>query len=152
MLVFLLGAAGCSSAALSPRDLSSSGAAAEVTGFASIPAPAYGGSPTGAVTVRITRTAASRLAVLVDGLPSVPPSQLNCAEPPGLMYRIVFGGDTASKTVVEGYRCDAGVRVTVAGKPGSWRRDANCTLLRAVRLVLPDRARGTRGLSIGCDG
>jgi hypothetical protein len=93
-----------------------------------------------------------RLALLVSQLPSVGQSQVHCMEPLGLMYRIVFGAGAVapSKAVVEGYRCDAGVAVTVAGKASSWRRDANCELIRAVRLVLPARARATQRLAIGC--
>lgn len=93
---------------------------------------------------------ASRLAQLVSQLPSV--SQVHCHEPLGLMYRIVFGAGSVaqSKAVVEGYRCDAAVTITVAGKTSSWRRDANCTLFHAVRQALPGRAEGTQGLDIGC--
>jgi len=69
------------------------------------------------------------------------------------MYRIVFSNGTVaqSKAVVEGYRCDAGVTVTVPGQTSSWRRDASCTLIRAVRHVLLGRAKATRTLTIGCD-
>ena len=80
-------------------------------------------------------------------------SQVDCHEPLGLMYRIVFGAGSVSqsKEVVEGYRCAAAaVRVAVAGKASSWRRDANCTLIRAVRHVLPGRAKATQSLAIGC--
>jgi hypothetical protein len=68
------------------------------------------------------------------------------------MYRIVFGAGSVgqSNEVVEGYECAAAVTVAVAGKAISWRRDANCTLIRAVRHVLPGRAKATQSLAVGC--
>lgn len=121
-----------------------------VTGFAR--AGFAGGTPSGPVTVRITAVESGRLAQLVSQLHSVPQSRVHCEEPLGLMYRIVFDSGSAgqSKTVVEGYECDAAVTVTVAGKATSWRRDGTCTLLRAVRQVLPGRAKATQNLDIGC--
>jgi hypothetical protein len=142
-LVVLLGVASCSSTTLP--------SVAEVTGFRTVPGPA-GSSPLGPVTVRISGTEASRLALLVSQLPSVSQSQVHCEEPPGLMYRIVFGTDSVarSKEVVEGYECAGAVTVAVAGKAISWRRDANCTLIGAVRRVLPRRAKATQSRPIGC--
>jgi hypothetical protein len=142
-LVVLAAVASCSSSPVR--------SAAEVTGFASAPLPA-GSLPSGPVTVRVTGVEASRLALLVNRLPSVTQLQVHCEEPLGLMYRIVFdvGSLAPSKAVVEGYRCDAAVTVTVAGKVSSWRRDANCMLIRAVRLVLPGQAKATQSLDIGC--
>jgi hypothetical protein len=69
----------------------------------------------------------------------------------GLLYRIVFGAGSVAPAgaVVEGYQCDAAVTVTVAGET-SWRRDPDCTLIRAVRVVLPARAKATQRLAIGC--
>jgi hypothetical protein len=149
-IVVLLGVASCSSSVPPPRYQIPDGPVAEVTGFASVPTDS--GFSSGPVTVRITGMEVSRLAVLAGQLPSIAQSQVRCVEPPGLMYRIVFGNGSAaqSKEVVEGYRCDAGVTVTVAGKASSWRRDASCMLLRAVRLVLPGRAKATQSLGIGC--
>jgi len=102
----------------------------------------------------------------VNQLPSVPQSQVHCEEPLGLTYRIDFGpGSVArSKAVADGYRCDAAVTVTVAGKAKSWRRgplsavhhvillasDANCALLGAVRRALPGRAKATQSLDVRC--
>jgi hypothetical protein len=82
----------------------------------------------------------------------VPQSQETCEEGLGLMYRIVLGvGSVAqSREVVEGYECGAAVTVAVAGEAISWRRDANCALIRAVRDVLPGRAKATQSLPIGC--
>jgi hypothetical protein len=142
-LVVLAAVASCSSSPVR--------SAAEVTGFASAPLPA-GSLPSGPVTVRVTGVEASRLALLVNRLPSVTQLQVHCEEPLGLMYRIVFdvGSLAPSKAVVEGYRCDAAVTVTVAGKVSSWRRDATCMLIRAVRLVLPGQAKATQSLDIGC--
>jgi hypothetical protein len=150
-LVVVLGAASCSSPTLRLGHWRPGGPAADVTGFASARLPP-GSPPSGPVTVRITGMEASRLALLVSQLPSVAQSQVHCEEPLGLMYRISFGVGllAPSKAVVEGYRCGAGVTVRVAGKASSWRRDANCTLIRAVRLVLPARAKATHSLSIGC--
>jgi hypothetical protein len=148
-LVVLIGVAGCSSTTLPSAALSS---AAEVTGFTSVSIPAEGSSPSGPVTVRVAGKDASRLAQLVSQLPSVAQSQVHCHEPLGLMYRIVFGAGSVpqSKEIVAGYQCAAAVRVAVAGKASSWRRDANCTLIRAVRHVLPGRAKATQSLAIGC--
>jgi hypothetical protein len=143
-LAVVIGVAGCSSATLP--------SVAEVTGFRSVRIPAAGSAPSGPVTVRVAGKDASGLAELVSQLPSVAQSQVNCHEPLGLMYRIVFGAGsrTQSKEIVEGYRCDAAVRVAVAGKAISWRRDASCTLIRAVQHVLPSRAKATQSLAVGC--
>jgi hypothetical protein len=125
---------------------------AEVTGFTSFPVGPPGSSPSGPITVRVAGKDASRLAHLVSQLPSVAQSQVHCEEPLGLMYRIVFGAGSVaqSKEVVEGYECAAAVMVAVAGKARSWRRDATCSLIRAVRQVLPARAKATQNLPIGC--
>jgi hypothetical protein len=151
-LLFLLGIASCSSSSVRPQYKTSDGSLAAVTGFASAPVMA-GGSPSRPVTVRVTGMRASRLTLLVNRLPSVSQSQVSCHEPLGLMYRIVFGNGTLAKSraVVAGYRCDAAVAVTVAGQISWWRRDAHCALLRAVRQVLPRRAKATQRPSIGCD-
>jgi hypothetical protein len=140
-LVVLVGVAGCSSTLPS---------VAEVTGFTSVPGPAAVSAPSGPVTLRVAGKDASRLAELVSQLPTV--SQVQCHEPLGLMYRIVFGAGSVaqSKEIVEGYRCAAAVTVAVAGKAISWRRDAHCTLIRSVRHVLPGRAKATQSLAIGC--
>ncbi len=70
------------------------------------------------------------------------------------MYRIDFSAGLVahSTALVAGYRCGAAVTVAVAGAKVSWRRDARCALIRAVRRVLPARAKATRSLAIGCDG
>ncbi len=143
-LVVLVGVAGCSSTTLP--------SVAEVTGFTSVSIPMAGSSPSGPVTVRVAGNYASRLAQLVNQLPAVAQSQVHCEEPLGLMYRIVFdtGSVAQPKEVVEGYECAAAVTVAVAGKAGSWRRDANCTLIRAVRHVLPGRAKATQSLTVAC--
>lgn len=149
-LVLLLGVASCSSSSLRPPRPTLGRSVAEVTGFVSV--PVMSGAPSGPVTVRVAGTKVSRLALLVSKLPSVAQSQVHCEEPLGLMYRIVFAAGLVapSRAVVEGYRCDAGVTVTVAGKATSWRLDRSCRLLRAVRQVVPDRARATHALAIGC--
>ena len=144
-LIVLVGIAGCSSTTLP--------SVAEVTGFTSVPLGPAGGSPSsGPVTVRVAGKDASRLARLVSQLPSVTQSQVQCMEPPGLLYRIVFGAGSVaqSKEIVEGYWCAAAVTVEVAGKARAWRRDVNCTLIRAVRHVLRGRAKATQSLLPGC--
>jgi hypothetical protein len=143
-LIVLVGVAGCSS--------TTRPSVAEVTGFQSASVPAEGSAPSGPVTVRVAGKDASRLARLVSELPSVRQSQVQCEEAPGLIYRIVFGAGSVaqSKEIVEGYWCAAAVTVAVAGKALSWRRDVNCTLIRAVRHVLPDRAKATQRLLPGC--
>lgn len=150
-LVVLLGVAGRSSSTLLPQSQTADWSAAEVTGFAAVPVTST--SPSGTVTVRITGPAESRLALLVSQLPAIAQSQVVCHEPLGLMYRIVFGSGSAapSEAVVDGYRCDAAVTITVAGKASLWGRDANCSLIRAVALLLPRQAKATQSLSIGCD-
>jgi hypothetical protein len=138
----------CSSSALLPQSVLSDGSTAEVTGFASVSF----GPPAGPVTIRISGTKVSRLALLVSQLPSVAPSQVHCEEPLSLMYRIEFGAGSVaqSKAVVDGYRCDAAVTIAVTGKTISWRRDTACTLIRAVRQLLPAQAKGTQSLAVGC--
>ncbi|HUB41111.1 MAG TPA: hypothetical protein VMA72_19900 [Streptosporangiaceae bacterium] len=149
-LVVLVSVAGCASSAGRPPSVSSERSVADVTGFASVPVTSE--SPSGPVTIRLTGLRASRLALEVSRLPSIAQSQVHCEEPQGLIYRIAFSAGLIAqpKTVVDGYRCDAAVTVTAQGKTVSWRRDATCTLLRAVRKVLRGRARATQGLSIGC--
>jgi hypothetical protein len=156
-LVTLFGVAGCSSSTTRSPGVPVS----TVTGFTCM--PLISGVPAGPVMVRLTYSEAIRLAVLLRQLPPVPgaaapglpPSQVHCQEPLGLMYRIVFGGGDGPvpAEVVEGYRCDAAV---AAGDPGgpisSWRRDVQCRLIRAVRHVLPGRAKATQSLPVGCGG
>jgi hypothetical protein len=155
-LVVVFGVANCSSSTFRSPLMPVS----TVTGFARIPLTR--GVPSGPVMVRLTGKEAIRLALLLPQLspvpgaapvPGSPPEQVHCQEPLGLMYRIVFaGGDgPVPAEVVEGYRCGAVVAVTAPGdRISSWRRDANCTLIRAVRHVLPGRAKATQSLSIGC--
>lgn len=154
LLAAALGLAGCSSSAATPQYLTSGGLVAEVTGFASPGAlgPMITQPFARPVTVRITGPEVSRLAWLVTRLQSAAPSELDCHEPAGLMYRIVFGSPSAtrSRAVVSGYICSAAVTVTIAGTT-SWRRDATCALIRAVRQVLPASAKATQSLGIGCD-
>jgi len=142
-IVVLFGLAGCSSSTTLPS-------VAEVTGFRSVSPLAMGSSPSGPVTVGVAGQDASRLAQLVNQLPSV--AQVHCEEPLGLIYRIVFavGSIARAKEVVEGYECGAAVTVAVAGEAISWRRDTNCALIRAVRLVLAGRAKATQSQTIGC--
>ena len=154
-LVVLFGVASCSSSVFRSPMLPVS----TVTGFARV--PLTGGVPFGPVTARLTDRQAIRLVLLLRQLPLVPgaaapgspPSQVSCHEPLGLMYRIVFGGGDGPVPAeeVEGYRCDAAVAVGFPGGPiRSWRRDAQCRLIRAVRQVLPGRARATQSLPVGC--
>lgn len=149
----VLGVAGCSAAAVLPQALTSSAAAAEVTGFASR-TTMVGGPLSQPVTVRVTGPQASRLALLVSQLASVPRSQVDCHEGLGLTYRIAFstGSPARPDAVVKGYACDAAVTITVAGAGVSWRLDASCRLFQAVRQVLPARAKATTQATIGCDG
>jgi hypothetical protein len=156
VFVVLFGVAGCSSSTFrSPLPPVST-----VTGFAR--SPLTGGVPSGPVLVRLTDRQAIRLAVLLRQHPPIagaapapgsPPSQVHCQEPLGLMYRIFFGGGDGPVPagVVAGYRCDAAVAAWApGGQTSSWRRDANCALIRAVRHVLPGRAKATQSLPVGC--
>ena len=154
-LVVLFGVANCSSSTFrSPLPPVST-----VTGFARM--PRTDGVTSGPVLVHLTYREAIRLVLLLRQLPLVPgaaapgspPSQVSCHEPLGLMYRIVFGGGDGPVPAeeVEGYRCDAAVAVGFPGGPiRSWRRDAQCRLIRAVRRVLPGRAKATQSLPVGC--
>lgn len=156
-LVVLFGGAGCSSATSRSPLLPVS----TVTGFARI--PVTGGVTSDSVMVRLTARQAIRLALLLRQLPPVPgaapapgspPPQVHCQEPLGLMYRIVFAGGNGPvpAAVVDGYRCGAAVAVwDPGGRTSSWRRDVRCALLRAVRRVLPARAKATQTLPAGCD-
>jgi hypothetical protein len=148
-LVLMLGIASCSSSTSQLHYRTSDTPVTELTGFAFAAARLL--SPSGPVTVRVTGIRASRLALLVKELPAVAESQISCVEPPGLMYKLAFsaGSIAPSKAVVEGYSCDAAVTVKADGKT-SWRRDANCALIKAVSLALPGRAKATRSLDVGC--
>jgi len=140
-------AAACSSAVTTPQDWAPDRPVAAVTGFRS--GSIFGLS--GPVRVRITGPSASRLAQLVSQLPSAP--QPDCHEGLNLIYRIVLGAGSGARstTVVDGYQCVAAVTVSAAGKAIVWRRDATCELIDAVRQVLPDRARATHDLTVGCN-
>ena len=92
-LVVLFGVASCSSSTFRSPLLPVS----TVTGFARI--PLTDGVRSGPVMVRLTGSEAIRLALLLRQLPPVPgaapapglpPSQVHCEQPLGLMYRIVF--------------------------------------------------------------
>lgn len=144
----VLAVAGCSAAAARPPVRASDQSVAEVTGFTS---ESSAWSLYGPVSVRATGAQASRLALLVNQLPSA--ARPECQEPAGLIYRIVFGAGSVahSKTVVvEGYRCGAAVAVGAAGSASYWRRDSACKLFRAVRRILSGRAKATQDLTPGC--
>jgi len=121
---------------------------AEVTGFRS--GSIFGFS--GPVSIRVTGPQASRLAKLVSQIPAASPP--DCHEGPGLIYRIAFsaGAVAHSTAVVDGYQCGAEVALTSAGRVTSWRHDPTCALYRAVRQVLPGRAKATQNLGVGCNG
>jgi hypothetical protein len=156
----VLGAtAGCSSSAAPPQSAvqpqhamqpyaAQNRPVAEVTGFRS---GSIFGFP-GPVTIRITGQPATRLAELVSQLPAASPP--DCHEGPGLIYRIAFsaGSVAHSTAVVDGYRCGAEVALRSAGQVTSWRHDPTCELYRAVRQVLPDRAKATHDFGVGCNG
>jgi hypothetical protein len=137
---------GCSSSSGGLSYLPASESSARVTGFASF--SLAGGTSTDPLTIHIGRANAGRLAQLARQLPAVEQSQVHCQEGLELIYRIVF--QTEPTVVVDGYRCDAAVTVSLGGKHPAWRKDADCSLFHAVRHVLHAQAKATEALDIGC--
>ena len=112
---------------------------AQVTGYA---ATGASGHASGAVSVELDGAAAARIATIVEGLPRAN-RRYNCAEDVQ-EYHITFSAD-ASKGVrhgfaLTGYWCDNLVVEVPLHGPTEDRIDRDCTLLSAVRRLLPAHA------------
>ncbi len=115
---------------------------AQVTGYA---ATGTSGHASGAVSVELDGAAAARIDTIVEGLPRAS-RRHNCAES-AQEYHITFSAD-ASKGVrqgfaLTGYWCDNLVVEVPLHGPTEDRIDRDCTLLSAVRRLLPARAIAT---------
>jgi hypothetical protein len=146
-------AAGCSAAA-------TAGATAGATANATSTAPAVTqatvtgykqGSPavqsSGSVTVVVRGKTAAYLGQVLNRLPKG--GTMECMENV-LLYSITFTLSNSRKTIdVAGYACVAAVQVTQDGKT-TLRTDNHCTLLAAVRKVLPASAVTTEQGSLAC--
>jgi hypothetical protein len=146
-----LGIEGCAAAAADPGNpgqvgQSVTGLEARVTGYASSPLTS---KPSGPVSVMVRDASAARLDQLINGL-HVDNQVLVCAEEAQL-YQIDFTVVAGAKRGfdVGGYECGGLVVVTSDGKT-VLRTDTNCTLMSAVRRLLPATATATQRLSVPC--
>jgi len=142
--------AGCSAAAATHPAATTSTAPtvtqASVTGYKS-GSPAFASS--GPITVVLRGQTAAHLDEILNGLPKG--ANMDCEENV-LLYNITFAVTGSHKTIdVAGYGCVAAVKVTEDGKT-TLRTDHGCTLLAAVRKVLPARAVATQQGAAACDG
>jgi len=103
------------------------------------------GQPSGPVSVLVRGASAARLYRLVEGLRLA--KGFPCAEN-AQMYQITFNSVAATVNVT-GYECGGEVDVSSRGKFAS-RTDKACTLLSAVRRVLPATATATQRLYVPC--
>ena len=139
-------AAGCSAAATADAAGTAPAATrATVTGYKS-------GSPalqsSGPVTVVLRGKTAADLGQVLNSLPEG--GTMQCMENV-LLYNLTFALPSSHKTIdVGGYACAAAVQVTEDGK-STLRTDNHCTLLAAVRKVLPASAVTTQQDSPACD-
>jgi len=142
--------AGCSAAAATHTTTTTSTAPtvtqATVTGYKT-GSPAF--ESAGPVTVVLHGKTAADLDHILNSLPKG--GSMDCVENV-LLYNITFALTGSHKTIdVDGYGCVAAVAVTVDGKT-TLRTDKGCTLLAAVRKVLPARAVATQQGAAACDG
>jgi hypothetical protein len=139
-------AAGCSAAATT--DAAGTAPAvtqATVTGYKSGSAALQSSGP---VTVALRGKTAADLGQVLNSLPEG--GTMACMENV-LLYNITFALSSSHKTIeVAGYACVAAVQVTEDGK-ATLRTDNHCTLLAAVRKVLPASAVTTQQDSPACD-
>jgi hypothetical protein len=117
-----------------------------LTGYRSV--SLFGSS--GAITVTLGQADFHDIQGLLSALPSG--SRPHCEEPLGLVYRVTVerAPGFVRGTVISGYRCGGAVSVAIPGSGLSWRTDAECRLVRAVRRLAPSRAEGTRLATVGC--
>ena len=136
-------AAGCSAAATAHSTVGATSSApavtqAKVTGYKSGSAFLQSSGP---VTVVLRGKAAAHLGQVLNSLPKR--GTMECAENE-LLYNITFAYSSSHERIeVAGYACVAAVQVTEDGKT-TLRTDSRCTLLAAVRKVLPASAVTTR--------
>ena len=140
-------AAGCSAAATATTTSTAPAVTqAKVTGYKS-GSPAFQSS--GPVTVVLHGKTAAHLDQVLNSLPKG--GTMECMENV-LLYNITFALSSSHKTIdVAGYACVAAVQVTENGTT-TLRTDSHCTLLAAVRKVLPASAVTTQQDSPACDG
>jgi hypothetical protein len=119
---------------------------AEVTGYASSPLT---GRPSGPVSVLLHGASAARIDQLIKGLHLANPLVV-CAEEAQL-YQIDFAVVAGAKRGFDaaGYECGGLVVITSDGKT-VLRTDRNCTLMSAVRRLLPATATATQRLYAPC--
>jgi hypothetical protein len=124
---------------------SASGMQAKVTGYTSASLSAQSSGP---VSVTVNGASAATLSSLVAGLK--PSNGAPCMEEPQL-YRIAFTTAAGTKTV-DGYACEGYVTTTSGGSTVKEWSDQHCTLLSAVRKVLPATATATQRTNNPCPG
>jgi hypothetical protein len=120
---------------------------ARVTGYAK---SSISGQTSGAVSVELNGASAARIDQLAEGLP--PASLAATCEQNTQVYRIAFTAGAAAKTGLDvtGYGCGyLVVEVPARGRPTD-RIDRKCTLLSAVRRLLPATATATQRESASC--
>jgi hypothetical protein len=105
------------------------------------------GQPSGPVSVVVRGASAARLYHIVEGLRAA--RGFPCAEN-AQMYQITFTFTSAAAAVdVTGAECGGAVYITSRGKSAD-RIDIGCTLLSAVRRLLPATATDTQQLNAPC--
>jgi hypothetical protein len=140
-------AAGCSATATATAVATSTAPTvtqAKVTGYRS---GSLSFQSSGPVTVVLRGKTAAHLDQVLNSLPKG--GTMDCMENV-LLYNISFDISGSHKTIdVAGYACVAAVQVTESGKT-TLRTDSHCSLLAAVRKVLPASAVATRQESSAC--
>jgi hypothetical protein len=116
---------------------------AQVTGYVtSFPSMAQ---PAGPVAVTVHGAPAAGLYQIIQGLRGS--SGADCMENAQL-YQITYASGTGTVDVA-GYECGGFVTITSDGKTTDWT-DRNCTLLSAVRRVVPATATATHQPGVPC--
>lgn len=149
MTAVSLGLGGCTGATDNPTDpvsVTRPVDEARVTGYTASPLT---GRPSGPVSVALRGESAARIDQLINGL-QVTKLALVCAEEAQL-YQITFSVVASAKRGLDvtGYQCGGLVVITSKGKTLT-RTDRNCTLLSAVRRLLPASATATQRLDAPC--
>jgi hypothetical protein len=117
---------------------------AQVTGYVSS-LPYSPAQPSGPIPVMVHGAPAASLYQIIKGLRGS--SGDNCMDNAQL-YQINYASITGAVDVA-GYQCGGFVTITSDGKTTDWT-DRNCTLLSAVRRVLPATATATQRLHAPC--
>lgn len=116
---------------------------ARVTGYASA---SLSSESSGPVSVTLDGAPAAGLYRIIQGLPGS--GGPDCMED-ALLYRIAFTTDAGGTIDVSGYEC-VGFVSEKSGLHTSGRTDSDCTLLLAVRRVLPATAKATQRWAPPC--